>query len=396
MFLSRFRTDAQSDSIEVRRGLTRRTIFLKIVIPVIIGLGGGYLLSHYVLKKEQQQSQVQQAEAQNEGPPPMAPEEAQRFIAAADAGDAYAQFRAGVIHQFGLGGFPKNAPEAVRYYKLAVDQKNWKAETNLGILYLRGAEGVPKDEVEAARLLQLGADANDTMAQYWLRQMRLDQNASSSDQDTQVPFVGCGSDGQVGELAPPTGGPKTIHAPASTASRLAYYKAENGPGVLGPRGWKCFGTYGSNGASLFVTPQPLKFPVEEIVGPAIQASASDAGTSGRLEVASIAARVFPSERAFVQQVIDEGLLRADQFPFGPYPDDRLKYQGDHLVEYETLGGSNGLGTMSHLAKGPEPIYGAAIFGDPGLLHLVIRPSPDLVDVVSPITRQFEQDYPSTK
>lgn len=109
----------------------------------------------------------------HDGPPPMAPDEAQRFKASADTGDAYAQFRTGVIYQFGLGGFPKNAVEAARYYRLAVDQENWKATTNLGLLYLSGAEGLPKDEIEAAWLLKLGADSHDTVAQYWLGRMYL-------------------------------------------------------------------------------------------------------------------------------------------------------------------------------------------------------------------------------
>ncbi len=37
---------------------------------------------------------------------------------------------------------------------------------------------------------------------------------------------------------------------ARVAARLAYYKAKNGFGILGPRGWHCFSTYGSNGSTL--------------------------------------------------------------------------------------------------------------------------------------------------
>ncbi|TAK99579.1 MAG: sel1 repeat family protein [Rhodospirillaceae bacterium] len=105
------------------------------------------------------------------GPPPMAPEEAQKFKAKADQGDAYAQFRTGVIFEFGLGGFQKDANEAVRYYKLAIDQKSWKAEYNLGLMYFNGTGGIPKDEAEAARLFKLATDANDTSAEYMLALM---------------------------------------------------------------------------------------------------------------------------------------------------------------------------------------------------------------------------------
>ena len=41
------------------------------------------------------------------------------------------------------------------------------------------------------------------------------------------------------------------------ASKLAYYQAEKGIGVLAPRDWHCFGTYGSGGDTLYVTPQPI-------------------------------------------------------------------------------------------------------------------------------------------
>jgi hypothetical protein len=210
-----------------------------------------------------------------------------------------------------------------------------------------------------------------------------------------VPFVGCRSDGQVGELKPPTGEPKVVHVAAKLAARLAYYKAENGPGVLAPRGWECFGTYGSSGASLFVAPQPLRFPVGAITGPAIQASDSLGDTSGRFEVASILARVFPSERDFVQNVINEGMAPATDFPFGPYPKDKLKYQSTHVVEYETPGGSDGLGTRTMLQKSAASIHGAIIFDPraPALSHLAVRVPSDLADLVAPTMRQFEQDYP---
>lgn len=105
------------------------------------------------------------------GPPPMAAAEAQSFKAKADSGDAYAQFRTGVIYQFGLGGIDKNALEAVRYYRLAAAQNNWKAQTNLGLLLMRGAVGVPQDDTEAVRLLKLGVEAHGSVAQYWLAVM---------------------------------------------------------------------------------------------------------------------------------------------------------------------------------------------------------------------------------
>ena len=48
-------------------------------------------------------------------------EEARSWLGKAQKGDSYAQFRAGIIYEYGLDGVVKNAPEAVRYYKLSSD-----------------------------------------------------------------------------------------------------------------------------------------------------------------------------------------------------------------------------------------------------------------------------------
>jgi hypothetical protein len=72
---------------------------------------------------------------------------------------------------------------------------------------------------------------------------------------SQVPFVGCESDGQVGPLTAPHRAAKKLMISPELASRFAYYEAEDGFGVLAPRGWHCFSTYGSNGSNLYVTPE---------------------------------------------------------------------------------------------------------------------------------------------
>jgi len=59
---------------------------------------------------------------------------------------------------------------------------------------------------------------------------------ASLNAQTTVPFVGCPSDGQLGPLAPPKGNPQYLNVPLKIAAELAYYKAENSPGVLAPRG----------------------------------------------------------------------------------------------------------------------------------------------------------------
>ena len=82
-------------------------------------------------------------------------------------------------------------------------------------------------------------------------------SASAQSAAVTVPFVGCASDGQAGPQAAPSGQSLAVAIPAGLAQRLAYYKAEDGIGVLAPRGWHCFSTYGSGGSNLFVSPDPI-------------------------------------------------------------------------------------------------------------------------------------------
>jgi hypothetical protein len=214
-----------------------------------------------------------------------------------------------------------------------------------------------------------------------------------------VSFVGCPADGQVGPLDPPKGIARRFPIPESVAAQLAYYQAEQGRGVLGPRGWFCFETYGSNGGSLFLTPKPIDgnwFFDEHrshLSGPAIQYSSSEGGTSGRFEVARIAARVFPQFRPFVKKVIAEGLEPASNFHFAPYPADKLTYKSDHLVEFVTPGNSVGLGAQSWLARGPGDITGFAWIGgeDTDLLRLNMRLPPALASLGPFIIKQAEHE-----
>src|SRR5579864_2187946 len=86
------------------------------------------------------------------------------------------------------------------------------------------------------------------------------QNASSAHRSAgpkaSVPFVGCPSDGQLGPGEAPRGeNSQVVAISPEIARRLAYYKADHGSGILAPRGWHCFGTYGSNGSNLYVTPE---------------------------------------------------------------------------------------------------------------------------------------------
>jgi hypothetical protein len=216
-----------------------------------------------------------------------------------------------------------------------------------------------------------------------------------------VPFVGCASDGQVGPLEAPKGPDKIVQIDAKAARQLAYYQAERSPGVLAPRDWHCFGTYGSTGATLYVSPLPytsadvFSDKWKGFAGPAIEASWMSGGTSGRFEVATVAARVFPAHKAFVKRIIDQDLVPASDFPFGPCPKDKLIYHGDSIVEYQTPPRAEGLGTMSWLRASDEPIEGVEIFqGNEDLIGLYMRLPPVLRDLTSPVIKQIERDNPT--
>jgi hypothetical protein len=195
----------------------------------------------------------------------------------------------------------------------------------------------------------------------------------------------------------PKGKSKVFSIGREKARRLAYYKAKEGVGVLAPRGWFCFGTYGSNGSSLYVGPQPMDADTlissswQGFAGPAVQMSVQSGGTSGRFGVARTIARVFPAHKAFVREVIAEGLEPASDFPFGPYPNDKLVYKNKEMVEYETPAHADGLGTASRLQKNGDAIRGVAILvgEDPDLLSLSVRLPHEMDDLTPVIIQQVE-------
>jgi hypothetical protein len=217
-----------------------------------------------------------------------------------------------------------------------------------------------------------------------------------------VPFVGCASDGQAGPQAAPTGQAKPVVLAAAVARQLAYYKAEYGPGVLAPRGWHCFSTYGSDGANLFVSPRAIDTTNvlspgwKGITGDGIEISIMDGGTSGRFEVAKVIARVFPAYKQFAQNVIAEGLEPASDFPFGPYAGDKLNYRGQSAVEYETPANAQGLGTVSRLQPNAGPIDGVAIISgkDTDLVLLAARISGAKRNLIPAMVSQVESDAPA--
>lgn len=248
-------------------------------------------------------------------------------------------------------------------------------------VFLRGVSGTI-----LALCTQLSLTAQDKVA------------ATSSNQGpVSVPFVGCRSDGQVGPMAAPQGKSRSVSIAREEAQNLAFYSAAEGVGILAPRGWHCFGAYGSGGSHVYVSPQPIDekhiFDSNQFTGPAVQISVRFGSTSGRFAVADIIARVFPAYRAFAANVKKEFEDPANPYTFAPYPNDRLTYRSKSVVEYRTPAEAEGLGTRSSLSKNNSPIEGVAMLvGQPPDLILVsVRLPPAQAQLAPVIVRQAERD-----
>ncbi len=228
---------------------------------------------------------------------------------------------------------------------------------------------------------------------------------------TSVPYVGCPGDGQTGPYQAAKGSPKPVNLPLEVANKLAWYeyKGDAGQiGTLGPRGWNCFVTIGSNGETLYVAPEALDSAKilehknwKGFTGAAIQLSGSEGGTSGRFEVAQMVARVFPAYRGYARKIIQEGFGPASDYPFGPFPSDHLAYKGKKLVEFTTPAHHKGLGTMSWLLPSDQPITGFALLTigpniDTGLLQLSFRLPESLSSLSATLVQQAEADASSDR
>jgi len=229
-----------------------------------------------------------------------------------------------------------------------------------------------------------------------------------SPREVAVPFVGCKSDGQVGPIKAPRPGP-TPKLPPEVAGLVAYYRSDVlSIGALAPRGWICFGLYGSGGSELRVQPPKAVGTATSVPDqtehPGVVVSYDAGNTSGRTEVAEVIARVFPAHIGYTEAVLHEIYLDEHDFPRGPYPKDVLTYKGTSMVEFETASGEEGLGTRRGLRSNSSPISGVAILlglrppkkdvsilDMPDLLLLSIRLPASLRNLIPIIIRQVEQE-----
>lgn len=219
-------------------------------------------------------------------------------------------------------------------------------------------------------------------------------------QRSTVSFVGCPSDGQLGPQPAPKSSTQKVNLNASTSPGLAYYQTEDGTAVLAPKGWHCFGTYGSSGSAIFVSPVEIDSKAlfsdawKGFQRPVVELSESLGGTSGRWAVGSMIARVFPAYTGFIVKMQQMGFdPSTTHFTSSPFPTDRLRYLNQHVVEYTTPPHRTGVGTMSGLRPDELSITGVQILNgiDTDLISLSIRLPAPSSKLAPEITRQVEQE-----
>jgi uncharacterized protein len=86
------------------------------------------------------------------------------FRRAAEQGHVGAQFKLGTMYELGQGA-PQDYVQAAAWYRKAADQGDASAQSNLGVMYNNG-QGVPQDYVQAAAWYRKAADQGDASAQH--------------------------------------------------------------------------------------------------------------------------------------------------------------------------------------------------------------------------------------
>ena len=82
----------------------------------------------------------------------------------AEKGDAEAQYRIGLMYNYGKG-YPQDRKQGLAWLRKSATQGHVAAQQELGVIYVNG-EGVPKDDKEAVSWFRKAADQGNPAAQY--------------------------------------------------------------------------------------------------------------------------------------------------------------------------------------------------------------------------------------
>ena len=95
-------------------------------------------------------------------------------------------------------------------------------------------------------------------------------------------------------------------------------------------------------------------------GSVIQLSSDDRGNFRKIRCGERDCAGVSGSLAFARRVIAEGIEPASDFPSGSFPNDKLTYKGNRIVEYGRTANQDGLGTASRLKKNDFPIDGVLV------------------------------------
>ena len=82
----------------------------------------------------------------------------------ADQGNAEAQYRIGLMYEFGAG-FPTDKAQGIAWFRRAAAQNHTAAQQELGVIYTNG-DGVAKDDAQAVGWFEKAANLGNPTAQY--------------------------------------------------------------------------------------------------------------------------------------------------------------------------------------------------------------------------------------
>ena len=82
----------------------------------------------------------------------------------AERGDAEAQYRIGLMYEFGRG-YPQDKAQGIAWFKKSAAQNHTAAQQELGVIYTTG-DGVPKDDAQAVAWFQKAATLGNPTAQF--------------------------------------------------------------------------------------------------------------------------------------------------------------------------------------------------------------------------------------
>jgi hypothetical protein len=221
--------------------------------------------------------------------------------------------------------------------------------------------------------------------------------ASQAMAQTRIPFVGCVEQGPSPDddgWTAPSGRTLATNLPPTVASRLAVY-ASNWSAVLAPRGWACHSSFvEKQGVAMIVAPKLDGNMAAILAGPSVILW----NDQNPRTVAAYAARYFPER---VAPMTASTRANDPAQPMPRYPNDRLRYLSDLVLDYATPAHHAGLGEPDEAAAARQSLtsYGVLALsnlpqGAGGIVNLTVRLPADLTFLHGAIVKALAACLPN--